>query len=188
MKTAPTAEMFADAPAEARPYLLAAARQRFEFDKAMDEARDFVMIILRAHLHYESQLERLIRSAAPRGELLVDDSQLFTFSQKLLIVDAHEAVPRELVAALKGVNAVRNRCVHDLAKQLTDADIVKIGSPLGKKLTELRRDCNFNEIETLRTLISHIAGRLARCVFSAEHGEKALELLKYSPAKQEEAK
>lgn len=134
------------------------------FQAAIGEESDPVMLILRAHLFTENLLERLIRVKLPRGDKIAENANLSYF-QKLVLLDALEILPDSIISSLRQLNKLRNECAHQLQKQITDADVVRVGSPLGKFFTSAKRDARFDDVVLLRKVVDYVCGFLgARCV------------------------
>lgn len=146
-------------------------QKEFEkFQKAIGAETDPIMLILRAHLFSENLLERLINFKLPRGDKLVESGNL-TYNQKLVLVDALDCLPDSVVSSLRNLNKLRNQCAHELHKKITDADITRIGSSLGKDFTRFKRDAKFDEAELLRKVVDYVSGYLTAMCFAAEHPE-----------------
>jgi hypothetical protein len=140
-------------------------RELAKFKEAMGAESDAVMLLLRGHLYSENLLERLITFGLPRGDKLMENANL-SYHQKLLLVEALDFLPDTFASSLRGLNKLRNQCAHQLNKKITEADITRVGSPLGKLFTECKRDAEFEETETLRRVINHVCGFLAgQCCF-----------------------
>jgi hypothetical protein len=138
-------------------------REFEKFKEAIGAEGDAVMLLLRGHLYSENLLERLINFGLPRGDKLMENASL-SYHQKLLLVEALDFLPDMIASSLRNLNKLRNQCAHQLNKKITEADITRIGSPLGKVFTEYKRGANFDEAATLRRVINHICGHLAgRC-------------------------
>lgn len=140
------------------------------FQQAIGSENDPIMLILRAHLFSENLLERLLTFKLPRGDKIIENTN-FSYNQKLILVDSLDYIPDSIISALRNLNKQRNQCAHQLDKKITDGDITRIGSPLGKIFTQYKKESKFDEMVLLRNVIDHICGFLtARCNVS-EHPE-----------------
>lgn len=148
---------------------------RVEFEKfklAIGEETDPTMLVLRGHLFSENLLERLIRLKLPRGDIVVDAAS-FSYAQKLLIVEAVEVVPDSIAASLRALNKLRNQCAHDLGRAVMDTDVVRIGSPLGKRFTAFHRGNKYDPISTLRSVVDYVVGYITGVC----HGEEEVQVV-----------
>ena len=127
------------------------------FFRAVGGEGDATMLILRGHLFTENLLERLIRLSLPRGDKVIEAASL-SYAQKLVLVEAVQHLADSVVSSLRGLNKIRNQCAHELGRAIADADVVRIGSPLGKVFTELHRESKYDPVETLKRVIGYIAG------------------------------
>ncbi len=124
------------------------------------------MLVLRAHLFAENLLERIIQLRLPRGDKVIESAS-FTFAQKLVLVDALQAISDAVSSSLRNLNKLRNQCAHDLSKKIADADVTRVGSPLGKEFSEIRRDHGYQSIDVLRGVIGFVCGYLtAECTIA----------------------
>jgi hypothetical protein len=135
-------------------------RELKKFKEAIGAEGDTVMLLLRGHLYSENLLERLINFGLPRGDKLMENASL-SYHQKLLLVEALDFLPDTIASSLRNLNKLRNQCAHQLNKKISEADITRIGSPLGKSFTEYKHEADFNEAGTLRKVINHVCGYLA---------------------------
>jgi hypothetical protein len=150
--------------------LLGKQKEFERFKQAIGEENDPIMLVLRAHLFSENLLERLINFKLPRGDKLIENGNL-TFHQKLILVEALDCLPDSVVSSLRNLNKLRNQCAHELHKKITDGDVTKIGSPLGKDFTRFKREAKFDEAVLLRSVVNYICGFVTGTCFSAEHPE-----------------
>jgi abortive infection bacteriophage resistance protein len=130
------------------------------FSKAINHEQDNTMLVLRTHLYTESLLERIILLKLPRGDKIIESASL-SYSQKLVLVDALGGLSDPIVSSLRNINKLRNLCAHELSKLITEADAVKIGSPLGKFFTEARTKANNEPTKTLQLVFSYVCGYMA---------------------------
>ena len=144
------------------------------FFEAVGDEADLVMLVLRAHLYSENLLERLIGLKLPRGDRVLENGNL-SFHQKLMLVDSLDYLPDRIVSSFRNLNKLRNQCSHELNKSITMADITRIGSPLGKVFTDIKRECKMEELPVFGELIKYMCGYLGASCFYAEHpkGEDA---------------
>jgi len=116
--------------------------------------------VLKTHMYTEYILERLIHSNLERGDRIIDEGRL-TYYQKLMLVDSFNLLNDRFIKSLNKLNQLRNRCAHDLRKQIDFIDIEHIARPWGKELTEWKTASGGDLSDfTIRTL-SSICGRLA---------------------------
>jgi hypothetical protein len=127
------------------------------FNAAVGNESDPTMLVLRTHLFSENLLERLIRLKITRGDKIIEGGSL-TYAQKLILVEALEALPDPISSSLRGLNKLRNQCAHELGRALSDADVVRIGSPLGHFFTQTHREAKYDPIKTLSGVASYLAG------------------------------
>jgi hypothetical protein len=130
-----------------------------KFQTAIGTSDDSTMLILRGHLFSESLLERLIRLKLPRGDKVLEGASL-TYAQKLALVEALDAIPDSIAASLRGLNKLRNQCAHDLGRTVLEADVVRLGSPLGKVFTRTHRECKYDPLMTIRIVLNYVVGCL----------------------------
>lgn len=110
-----------------------------KFQKAIGGQHNDVAAVLNCHLVAEYFLEQIIHAQIPRADILFTEGRL-TFSSKLLLVKSLDIVDDEVVAALKGLNKVRNFCSHELDYTITEANIDLIGRPFGKEYIERKQE------------------------------------------------
>lgn len=143
-------------------------REFHNFHRAIEQESDPTMLTLRAHLYTENLLERIILAKLSRGDKAVENGN-FTYYQKLVLTESLESLPDNIVSSLRGLNKLRNQCAHELEKKISMGDIVKIGSPLGKIFSKMKREANFEENEVFRRLLHYVVGFLAGACFTSEH-------------------
>jgi len=90
------------------------------FDKLVP-LRDILSLVVVAHLFVEYWLEWLIRDSLKRPEKLLDSG--LTFSQKLAVAESMGLLQGELLEAVRAVNKIRNKVVHNLAYKATPEDL-----------------------------------------------------------------
>ena len=146
------------------------------FHDAVGAERDPTMLILRAHLFTENLLERLIRLGIPRGDKVIETASL-SYAQKLVLVEALEELPDAVASSLRGLNKLRNQCAHQLGRTISDADVVRIGSPLGSSFTQFHRKAKYDPTETLRKVAGHVAGYMTGVCHVLEEQKVAKEKL-----------
>lgn len=130
-----------------------------KFQASIGTSTDATMLVLRGHLFSESLLERLIRLKLPRGDKVLEGASL-TYAQKLALVEALGAIPDSIAATLRGLNKLRNQCAHDLGRTVLEADVVRLGSPLGKVFTQTHRKCKYDPLSTIRIVLNYVIGSL----------------------------
>ena len=135
-------------------------REAFDcFMEQVGKQSDPVMIVLRAHLYAEAAMNNLIRIRLPHREVLTRKNVL-KYAQKLLLVQALGIFDSRIIGALRALNNLRNDFVHEIDKQLTFDDVLKIGASLEKKLQKLREKAGSDTVKTLKLLLSFVCGRL----------------------------
>lgn len=155
------------------------------FHDAVGAESDPTMLILRAHLFTENLLERLIRLNLPRGDKVIEAASL-SYAQKLVLVEALEALPDAVASSLRGLNKLRNQCAHQLGRVISDADVVRIGSPLGSSFTQFHRKAKYDPTETLRKVTSYVAGYMTGVCHASEEikvANEKLDGMREKPAK-----
>jgi len=75
---------------------------------------------------------------------------------------------------LRNLNKLRNQCAHELDKKITDGDVTRVGSPLGKGFTRFKRDAKFDDAILLRKVIDYVCGFLTAICHVSEHPDLAL--------------
>jgi hypothetical protein len=144
-----------------------AKKKEFErFQQAIGEENDPTMLILRAHLFSENLIERLIIFNITRGDKVIESGNL-TYYQKLVLVDSLDCLSDSIISSLRNLNKLRNQCAHQLDKKITDSDVTRIGSPLGKVFTKYKREAKFDETVLLRRVINYTCGYLgSKCNYA----------------------
>jgi hypothetical protein len=145
-------------------------REMKEFISAVSGIEDSVLILLRAHLLSENLLERIIQLELARGDRIIADGN-YTYSQKLVLVHALDSLDDGVIQSLKNLNKVRNKCAHELGQNIGKAEIELIGSPLGKKFTEIKRTADFVDSNIFEGLLGHLCGFLSGHISRLEVGE-----------------
>lgn len=143
------------------------ALEQAKFSSAIGEETDSTMLILRVHLFSENLLERLIRLKLARGDKIIESAAL-SFYQKLVVVDALDVLPDDILSSLRGLNKLRNQCAHELGKVISEADLIRLGSPLGKFFTKVFRDSGYDPLRTLHSVVSYVVGFLTASCHVAE--------------------
>lgn len=124
-------------------------------------------MVLRAHLLAEHYLERIILLCLERGDRVIGKANL-TFPQKLTLVNSFDKLEDRFVQCFRSLNTVRNQCAHELNRTITIADIDRIGIPLGKGYTKLKRDYGDNPWKLLQMTLVCICAPIAGVVSSLE--------------------
>ena len=141
-------------------------------NRAIANEQDIVMVILRAHLLTENLLEQLILAGLSRGDRILDEGNL-TYYQKLILTAALDLLPDPIISSLRNLNKVRNDCAHQLEKTITENDVSKIGTSLGKKFVEIRHEANFDDLTVLRHLLYYVVGAMSGTL----HGREARQIV-----------
>ncbi len=135
-------------------------REKKLFFKTCPAGQKPVLSILRVHLLTEYYLERIIAIKLPRGDRLLEDGGL-SYAQKIALVDSFSIVEDSLIAALRGLNKVRNRFSHEFNKAIDASDIDVVGRPFGVEYTKIKREYGQNLREMLHFVLITIGARLA---------------------------
>ena len=93
-----------------------------------------VVVILRFHLLTEYLLERIIESELPKGYIITK----YSYHQKLEIVNALNILDDNIIRSLQNLNKVRNECSHTRKMKISQENIDKIGTPLGKDFKNIK--------------------------------------------------
>ena len=144
----------------------AAEKDSERFKKALGKEMEPVMLVIRSHLYLENLVERLILLWLPRGDKLIEDGNL-NFNQKLILIESFDNLPNDIISSLRNVNKLRNQCAHQLDKIITDSDITRVGSSLGKKFTEIKKS-ELDEVKLLRSVLDYLCGFLTGICISLE--------------------
>ena len=134
--------------------------------------QDPVLTVLRGHLLTEHYIEQILQLALPKGERLTGDAGL-SYAQKLAVIEALDILEDRTIAALRGLNRIRNRCAHEKERVVTIADIDIVGRPLGDDYTKARREYQSRVKDLLHDTIALICSHLTAEVFDLE--ESAIE-------------
>lgn len=134
-------------------------KHKEQFEQATGTEDDPTMLVIRTHLFSESLLERLITFYLPCGYKIIEGGNL-SFHQKLSLVASFDYLPDSIVSTLKNLNKLRNECAHELNKKITATDVTRLGSPLGKRFTQIKREAKYEEKVVLRNIIAFICGIL----------------------------
>lgn len=134
------------------------------FIKATTGGDELVNMILRSHLLVEYYIDQLIMVSMPRGDLLTENSRI-TFAEKLKILkalDIFSSKSQYLIDSATGLNQVRNSCSHTLDYSISEADIDKVGKPMGTFYLK-SKSANYTSLkqlvlDTLMHLIAHLDG------------------------------
>ena len=150
----------------------AASKKAFErFHRAIGSEADSVALILRAHLFTETLLERFITARLSRGDKLLEHGNL-SYHQKLCVVEALEILKDSVISSLRNLNRVRNQCAHELSKRISEADIARIGNPLGAEYRRLKKEADFDEVKLLQILIYYLGGYVEGVLNETEYPGK----------------
>ncbi|MCH8011040.1 MAG: hypothetical protein IIA61_03675 [Candidatus Marinimicrobia bacterium] len=137
------------------------------FTKIVDPDLDPVLLLLRAHLLTENLIKSLIMLVLERGDRIVFNGNL-GYYQKVSLLDSFDIVPDELISSLKNLNKVRNKCSHEMDKQITISDIDFIGSSLKDEYTKTKREYRNDHKTLLYTTLAYICGYLVGVIHSYE--------------------
>jgi hypothetical protein len=110
-----------------------------ELTTALSKKEDLVLVVLRFHLLSENLIERIILAKLTRGDRLIERGRL-SFIQKLFLLDSFDILSDGIIQSLKHLNTLRNACAHEKGKGIGPADVEKVGRPLGKPFTRIRRE------------------------------------------------
>ena len=140
------------------------------FQQAIGTENDPIILILRGHLFTENLLERLITFKLPRGDKVIENGN-FSYYQKIILVESLNCISDPVISVLRNLNKLRNQCAHELDKKISENDISRLGSPLGKQFTQFKREAKFEETILLRMVINYICGYLTGFCQYSEHPE-----------------
>ncbi|EGR7969130.1 MULTISPECIES: hypothetical protein [Vibrio] len=126
--------------------------------------------VLKAHLYTENFLEKYILVSLPRGDKLIENGNL-SYHHKLLICEASEAIPDDLVSSLRNLNKIRNKFAHQLDMEISETDVLRVGSPLGSSFTKLKKDNVGNHQRLFSSLLVSICTRLSVLYYVLEHNK-----------------
>ena len=138
-----------------------------KFESSIKNENDPTMLVLKAHLFAENAFENLIALQLPRGDKVVERGNL-SFHQKLVLIDALNIVPDNVISSFRFLNKIRNQFAHDLDASVTHNDLLKLGSPLGKKFTEYRIKSAGNDDLLLKDLVHYLCGTITGFCFAYE--------------------
>jgi hypothetical protein len=141
-------------------------REHSAYTKAIQDTQ-FPLGLLRAHLLTESYLERIIRVAIPKPDVLLNDGNL-SYSRKLDLVEALQGVPEKYIVALRSLNRIRNRYAHDLGYDVSLADAEAVGKPLGQPFVELKNEFHSDHYKLLGLIIGHLCAAMVGHVTGME--------------------
>lgn len=122
------------------------------------EGDDRSMVLVSAMVS-EAYIDRLLCILLPKYDRLLDNTNNFTFSTKIRLLESFEIVPTHLIRAADLVRQVRNQFAHDL-------DVSVLGHVDPKILNRLRslyeerkihRDAGPSDVRTLFDAISYMA-------------------------------
>ena len=149
------------------------------YNKAISNEQDLVMVVLEQHLLTETLLEQLVLAGLPRGDRILDEGSL-TYSQKLTLTAAMELLSDPIISSLRKLNKVRNECAHQLDKVITENDIARVGSPLGPRFTKTRHENLLDNLRILKSTLAYVIGYLNGALRA--HEMKAVQKL-HAPVK-----
>ncbi|TEW47085.1 hypothetical protein [Psychromonas algicola] len=129
---------------------------------------DQLVQILKAHLYTENFLEKIILATLIRGDKLIEKGN-FSYHHKLLICESVDALPDTLVSSLRNLNKLRNKFAHQMDMQISEADVTKVGSPLGNEYTKLKKGKEGRVGYLYSTLLVTICSKLAKIAYHIEH-------------------
>ncbi len=125
-----------------------------KFIKAASTNLDPTLMLLKFHLLSEYYLEQIINHFLRRGDVITSQKN-FTYNHKLMIVKSFDIIPGNIVACLEKLNAVRNKCSHEINYTVTESDVDFIGNPLNTIYFKLKR-----EHQNLKELLHWLFGRI----------------------------
>jgi len=127
----------------------------FEYDKyskAMESGMP-AMMLMQTHLLTEHYLNQIISICLERGEKLIKKGNL-NYSQKIVVVESLDKISDRLIQSLKDLNSIRNKCAHEIDKDISLSDIDRIGRNFGKDFVPKRK----KHINDHRKLLGDILG------------------------------
>ena len=129
----------------------------FEYDKYSKAMKSGVpaMMLVQAHLLTEHYLNQIISICLERGEKLIKNGKLSYF-QKTLLVESLDKISDRIIQSLKDLNSIRNKCAHEIDKDISLSDIDRIGRNFGKDFIPKRKQ----HINNHRKLLGDILGSI----------------------------
>jgi|CXWL01.1.fsa_nt_gi hypothetical protein len=130
------------------------------FQKSVLSQTDPILILLRAHLYSEAAMKNLIQLRLPQGQVVVNKEARLTYSQKLLLVQALGILDPRVIAAFKALNKVRNEFAHDIDREFTFHDVLRIGDSMKEEFEKDRQHHGTDTVGVLRSFLCYICGGL----------------------------
>jgi hypothetical protein len=156
-------------------------REFAQFAEMCPIEQEPVLTVLRAHLLTEYYIERLLVLGLPRGDRLVHDGNL-SYAQKLGVLEALDILPDKTIQSLKALNRVRNGSAHEMNREVSVADVERIGRPLGPEFTALRRE----HYPDVKILLFRVLSSVCRDVTFQLYELEAEAAEEYEESKEEE--
>lgn len=142
------------------------------FYRLCPEGQTPVLTILRVHLLTEYYIERLLVMSLPRGDRMVGDAGL-SYAQKLTVLEALDILDDTTTQCLRGLNRIRNSCAHEMDREITLADVERIGRPLGSEFTVLRREHYPDLGSLLREVLDALVRDITYHIWSLERERRS---------------
>ena len=138
-----------------------------EFDAALAGHYDPILILLKAHLYIENLLERIIVASLKRGDRVFENARL-SFFQKLVLVDSLDTVPDNVITSVRHLNTLRNGIAHQIERSISEADVRRLGDPLGEVFQRARAQNHYSTNIGFNTIVAYVCGFLAAKVEKLE--------------------
>ncbi|ASN04266.1 hypothetical protein [Virgibacillus necropolis] len=103
-------------------------RESYEHFIELTNDENMLIIVLRAHLYLEREINELLSKVSLNGKLLE-----VQFSHKIDLVKSLGVVDEELIPPIGKLNKIRNQYAHDLEFEVTQKDYQDLLSTLSKK-------------------------------------------------------
>lgn len=139
------------------------------FEEQISKAGSLSGEVLIAHLFSETLLDRIITKRLPGGTKFLDKGKP-NYAQKLLLVEALNNLSDDVAQSLTQLNKIRNQLAHKFGRDLTEEDILQIGSPLAMFGQLKARFQPVDKQALLRVTLSAICASLSAFTSAAEEG------------------
>jgi len=112
--------------------------------------------VISVHLWLEHLLAQCLRVVVPNAEPLFRDRGM-GFAQLVSLCEAHEIVDKALAETLRMVNALRNKCAHQLTFNPSDADWRALDNAIEKVAPRISNDEEDYSLRRLADLLEQKA-------------------------------
>lgn len=148
------------------------SKQYLEFESAVVEIHNPILLILQCHLYIENLLERFIIAELPNGKSLIDKGNL-TFFQKIMVVNSFGIVDLQVIDALKKYNSLRNDLAHKYGHTIEKQQIESIGRTLGKIYSDIEVKAQTCLVREIHLITAYITGCIGSYTHIAESRKKS---------------